>query len=379
LLAATTVAACAVAPVEPKAQLGSRQVSPEMLLQSSPLAAGIDYRPPTHVNILEVTPEMAAFLDEHVGNIGNRLARMKRLAQVVLEEDYFHLVYDDSTRTAQETFQIRRGNCLSFTNMFIAMARYLDIKADYQEVETPPEWSIAGESFLFSQHVNVHVDLGSGLIQVVDFFGYDTRTPRKERMVSDERGRAHYFNNVGVDYMLGGDTPQAFVNFRNSLGADGAFVSAWINLGILHRRAGLPAWAEAAYQTALDIEPSNLVAMSNLASLYEQEGYAALAAFYDERVEAHRMGNPYYRYKLAQAAVLGGDYVSAIENLEHAIEALSDEPRFYSLLSVSYLMSGDHDQALQWMKKAESLAVQDMDRKRYQNKLQWLMSQQAEK
>lgn len=370
---------CAVAPAQPEARLGTRQVSPEMLLQASPLASGIKIETPPQSDILEVTPEMAAFLDEQVGTVGNRLARMKRLVQVVLEEDHFQLVYDDSTRTAQETFQERHGNCLSFTNLFIAMARYLDIQANYQEVDTPPDWSIAGESFLFSQHVNAHVDLGTSLIQVVDFYGYNTGSPQKQRIISDERGRAHYFNNIGVDHMLGADTPRAYANFHFSIEADATFAPAWINLGILHRRAGLPAWAEAAYLKALDIEPSNMIAMSNLANLYEQEGYAALAAFYDERVEAHRMRNPYYRYKLAQTAVMDGDYAAAIGHLDYAIGILPEEDRFYSLLSVSYLMRGDRDQARRWMEKAESVAVRDEDRQRYRNKLSWLLSQKAEK
>lgn len=374
VLAVAVAAACTV-PVEPTAQLGARQVSPEMLLEESPLAAGMQYRPPEHVDILEVTPEMAAFLDREVGDVGNRLARTKRLTQVILDEDQFNLVYDDSTRTAKETFEARHGNCLSFTNMFIAMARYLNIQANYQEVETPPDWSLAGESFMFSQHVNVHVDLGISLIEVVDFYGYDSGTPKKQQIISDSRGRAHYYNNIGVDFMLNGDTPDAFLNFRHSIGADKSFAPAWINLGILHRRAGLPTYAEAAYLEALDIEPSNMIAMSNLSNLYEQEGYAQLAAFYQERVQAHRLRNPYYRYTLAQAAVMDGDYAAAIEHLNFAIKTLPEDDRFYSLLSISYLMSGDRAQALRWMEKAASVAVQDSDRNRYENKLRWLMNQ----
>jgi len=378
VLALATLFGCA-APERPTPQLGTRQVSPDMLLHASPLAAGVEMDDLAQVDILGVTPEMAAFLDREVGGLHSRLARLRRLVEVVLGEDHFNLVYEDSTRTAQETFQEGHGNCLSFTNMFIAMARYLDIPANYQEVDMPPDWSLAGESFLFSQHVNAHVDLGVNLINVVDFYGYNMELAEKRRIISDQRGRAHYFNNIAVDYMLADDTPRAFAEFLNSIRADQSFAPAWINLGILHRRAGLAAYAEAAYLQALDLEPSNMSAMSNLANLYEEEGYPELAAFYDERVEAHRMQNPYYRYKLAQTAVMDGDYAASIEHLQYAIDLLPAEDRFYSLLSVSYLMSGDRAQAQQWMAKAESMAVKDADRQRYHSKLEWLMSQKVEK
>jgi hypothetical protein len=373
-LGAAAALGCTI-PVEPTPQLGTRQVAPEQLLQGSPLAAGADIDSAGQVDILAITPEMEAFVDEQVGGLNNRLARLKRLVDVVLGEEHFHLVYEDSTRTAQETFREGHGNCLSFTNMFIAMARYLGLPAQYQEVDMPPDWSLAGESFLFSQHVNAHVDLGSNLINVVDFYGYNMELAQKERIVSDQRGRAHYFNNIAVDYMLADDTPRAFAHFFQSIRADETFTPAWINLGILHRRAGLAAYAEAAYLRALDLEPSNMSAMSNLSNLYEEEGYPELAAFYDARVQSHRLGNPYYRYKLAQTAVMEGDYSGAIEHLEFAIEALPQEARFCSLLGVAYLMSGERAQAQHWMARAESLAVEDADRQRYHSKLEWLMSQ----
>jgi tetratricopeptide (TPR) repeat protein len=263
--------------------------------------------------------------------------------------------------------------------MFIAMARYLGLPATYQEVDMPPDWSLAGESFLFSQHVNAHVDLGTNLINVVDFYGYNMELAEKQRIVSDERGRAHYFNNIAVDYMLADDTPRAFADFYQSIQADRTFAPAWINLGILHRRAGLAAYAEAAYLQALDLEPSNMSAMSNLSNLYEEEGYPELAAFYDERVQSHRLGNPYYRYKLAQTAVMEGDYAAAIGHLEFAIDLQPQEHRFCSLLGVAYLMSGDRAQAQHWMARAESLAVEETERQRYHSKLEWIMSQKVQK
>lgn len=87
------------------------------------------------------------------------------------------------------------------------------------------------------------------------------------------------------------------------------------------------------------------------------------------------MSNPYYRYRLAQTAVIDGDYNAAIGHLKFAIRKRKNEDRLYSLLSISHLMSGNEEAAQRWMKKAEELAGHDADKKRYHNKFDLLMSQ----
>jgi Flp pilus assembly protein TadD len=369
------IAAGCVAPGQPKPELGSGVVTARMVLEQSPLAEGAGPGDLPDVDILEVTPEMVAFIEENIRGARNRYARMKRLIYAIMGGDAFELVYDDTTRTARQTFEDRHGNCLSFTNMFIAMARYLEISASYQEVDIPPDWSLAGESFLFSQHVNVNVDLGADEIRIVDFNMYDFNTTYERRIISDQRARAHYFSNIGVDHMLVGDRRDAYLNFRRAIQEDSTFAPAWINMGILHRREKHPGYAEAAYSRALEIDQFNPVAMSNLASLYDEAGMTEKAQEYRDWVRSHRMKNPYYRYHLARDAVAEGDYQTAIGHLNYAIRHRENESRFYSLLSISHLMSGDKAAAQRWMKKAEAVAVQEADRAKYHHKLEWLMSQ----
>jgi len=372
VIAVAALSACATLD-ENGSTLGTKKVTPEMVIDSSPLAEGLETEDFSQIDIMALTPEMVVFLDEAMGGVRNRYARMKRLVHAVMGEDNFRLIYDDSTRTAQGTFEARQGNCLSFTNMFIAMARYVGIQAEYQEVDIPPDWSMNGQSFLFSQHVNVRLDLGADEIRVVDFNMYDFNVMYDKRIISDQRARAHYFSNIGADYMLNGDNPSAFANFRQAVLEDRSFASAWINLGVLHRREGYPNYAETALKQALSIDQFNLIAMSNLANLYGQEGFTENAEFYQQKVRSHRMTNPYYRYHLAQSAVVDGDYGTAIDNLEYAIRKREGESRFYFLMSVAYLMSGDQEKADAFMAKADELAAGEADRQRYHNKLDRLM------
>ncbi len=377
ILALASLAGCAATGIRP--QLGQEPIPPDRLLAIEPLGVGADPADLAQIDMLALTPEMVAFLDQNLDGIGNRQARLKKLVDAIMGGDRFELIYDDSTRTARETFEDRRGNCLSFTNMFIAMARHAGLDARYQEVDVPPDWSVVGNAFLFTQHINVHVMVGPHSERIVDFniyiFEYGFNPAYDRRIISDQRARAHYFSNIGVDRMLAGDTAEAFLSFRQAILEDRSFAPAWINLGALYRRENHPAYAETAYLQALRFQPFDPVAMSNLASLYEEQGLAEQARVYRNRVQIHRMKNPFYRYRLAQQAVSGGDYHGAIDHLKFAIRKRRNESRFYSLLSISHLMSGDREAAQHWMKRAEAVAVRESDRERYHRKLEWLMGQ----
>lgn len=353
------------------------EISAEDILTSSPLADSRVIDQLTPVDILAVSPEMKAFIDQHVEREDKQNQRLAQLVIAVIGGDRFKLAYDDSTRTAQETFDSRRGNCVSFTNMFIAMARDLGLDARYQEVEIPPDWSMSGQTYLLSEHINVMVNVKSALPRVVDFNVYEFHSKNESREISDERARAHYFNNIGVELMLKDNSRLSFANLQRSLHEDSKFASAWVNLGILHRREGYPDYSEVAYREALRLDRGNLMAMSNLANLYIEEGREDEAQQYLRRVQSHRLKNPFFRYQLASQAFTEGNYDMAIKNLKVAIRQREDEDMFYYLLSLSYLMNGKRDEARRWMEKAEETALQSQSRQKYHHKLNLLREQDA--
>jgi tetratricopeptide (TPR) repeat protein len=356
-------------------------VTVTMLLDHNPMVSGKKVPDLSRVDPLAMTPEMIEFVDRYVNRSHGHTARLRRLLYAIMGEGTFDLVYDDVTRTAIETFEEQHGNCLSFTNMFVAMARNVGLDARFQEVLIPPDWSIEGQSFIFSQHINVHVDLGSGYLggdQIIDFNMYDFRDTYDREVVSDNRARAHYFNNIGVEKMLEGDTVLSFANFRQSLREDDTFTPAWANMGILNRREGYENLAEFAYLKALDIDSVNLIAMSNLASLYQQQGKLELAEQYRSRVMSHRMRNPYYRYMQARTLFEEGDYDGSIEHLDYAIRKKNNDDQFYSLMSLNYLMKGDREEAQKWMKQAEEIAEKESDKQRYHNKFEMMVRDGAD-
>lgn len=374
-IACAMVCSCvATSPRQPDRAAGVIEAA--MLLDASPLAEQSTDQYIAPLDMLKMSPEMIAFLDVHVNRKTNQDEQLAELIYAIIGGDRFLLAYDDSTSTAEGAFNNKRGNCLSFTNMFIAMARHLGLKAKYQEVAIPPDWSMSGQSYLFSQHVNVLVETRHSSMttsRIVDFNAIRVSGLDVTRVISDRRARAHYFSNIGVEHMLAGDTARAFANFRASLREDDTFSSAWANLGNLYRREGYLNYAEVAYEEALRNDQENLIAMSNLANLYLEQEKTALAEQYLAKVQSHRMKNPYYRYQLAHTAFADGNYQSAIDHLLYASRMKKNEEKFCVLLSMSYLMSGNRDEAERWMRKAEERAIEHDDRQKYHHKLDLIM------
>ncbi len=329
----------------------------------------------TEQEVLALSTEMQEFLSTYVDEGANSFVKLNQLVYAIISEGTFGLEYDETSRTAAETFRTRRGNCMSFSNMFVALARSLDLDARYQEVDVPPDWTFNNETYVLNRHVNVYIDFGATGKHVVDFNIDDFKATYDMRTITDQRALAHYYNNIGVDRMQKGDTTAAFFAFQKAIkDNDRTFNPAWTNLGTLYRREKLPAHAEAAYLQALENDHTDLVAMSNLAALYAQLGDQEQAAYYQNRVESHRKQNPYFRYHLAREAFFARDYDAAIVHLKYAVRKRKNEDQFYFLLSLIYLQKGDEKAARQWMDKAEKIAATDALKRNYSNKIDTLLS-----
>lgn len=368
-VATLCLGACASPGIAPE----SRTLSAEVLLRASPLTGGTDVPELPDIDVLRVNAAMQAFLDEHVDRENGRTLKVHDLVYAIISEGSFGLEYDEITRTADETFDTRLGNCLSFTNMFVAMAREVGIEAAYQEIEIPPSWSQEGGVYILSRHVNIAVDLGGGAMREVDFNIDDFQSSYDRRPISDERALAHYYSNVGAEHLQENELPEALRYFRKALDSDKDFAPAWSNLGALYSLAGLFDYAEAAYVKALQINPREAVAMSNLGQLYEYLGKVELANWYNALTDRHRQRNPYYRYHLAHDAFLTKDYETAIDNLKYAVRKKKNEDTFYFLMGLSYLKNGNEPAARRWLKKAQQVAQDDGLKRNYHSKLEKLL------
>ena len=335
--------------------------------------------PEPEVDILALDDGMRAYLEEHVPKDAHNLQKARMLLKAFFADDGIQVQYDNiKTHTAIETFYAKEGNCLSFTNLFIAMAREVGLRAYFQEVKTPAVWNSTGELYIYNRHINVLLKYKHSNDQVVDFdmANFEEEYPRKK--IPDEAAIAQYHNNMGVHWLLREDAPQALAHQRLALQMLPKADYMWTNLGAVYSHFGYPDYAEAAFLTALSHDPDDLVAISNLARLYDQRGEAELAGYYSEQARSFRHRNPFYLYALAEKHYAKGEFMQARDELRRAIRLQKGEHEFYQLLGLTELSIGEPERARKNFELAAESAREPEARARYNRKLQLLAGTRSE-
>lgn len=352
----------------------SAGMSSRDLLEGSLFNIAAGEQPPSP-RLLQVDAAMRKFLAARVPSDAAPLKKITLILRGVLE-DGLRMDYDNLlTLSAADAFAARAGNCMSFTNLFIALARESGLRVSYQEVMLPPSWTDDDIIWIYNLHVNALVDLPGRTGQVVDFNleNYDNNYPR--RLLSDNAAEARYHSNMGVHWMMRDDARQSFLHFRRAIELAPDTGHFWTNLGTLFRREGYIDRAEAALLTAVRRD-AEAVAMSNLVKLYERHDRPELAAWFDGQVRAFRLKNPYYLFYSAQQALSAGDAATAKRQVTDAIRRHDGDRRFHDLLAMAELALGNTPAARRSLQQA--LALFDArQRESYQHKLQLLNEHRA--
>lgn len=326
-----------------------------------------------NANPIELSPEMKQFLDENVERGLPPLQRLNSLVKAVFQNEKLKFSYVPESRTAMETFRNRSGNCLSFTLLFISMARHMDLDARFHEVEIPPLFSKKGSFIVLSQHLNSIVFI-EGKTYLVDLFPEVVPFDIGGRIVPDNRGFSHFFNNIGVSELSRGDYVQADRYLKKAIETDPSAISPLINLGVARSRAGKLDEAEKYYREALKLDRKNLTVLNNLAVICELTGRTEEFHRLQKKVEEFRDKNPYYHYNLGLQAYQQDDFETALAQYEKAIKLKSEDHNFYFALARVYAKTGHMKKAMDKMQLAEKYASDPQKKFMYSQKYELLKS-----
>ncbi|WP_445360433.1 tetratricopeptide repeat protein [Microbulbifer sp. EKSA005] len=332
------------------------------------------------VENLELPNEELLDLDSNIESYLNTISpglapdtRLKGLLSAFRQGD-IQFEYDaNSTFPASEAYHRKRGNCLAFTLMMVAMARQLGAQAYFNEVDVPPIWAQEeDEIFVVYRHVNMVSEYARGR-RVVDLnlAAYDPIY--KQQKLEDRVAFALYYSNRGVELMREGEERQAFLYLRKAIQLHPDRADLWSNLGAFYSHFNHLDEAEQSYLQALNLQEGNPVANSNLERLYRSTGREVLADGYADRVRYHRERNPYYIYYRAREAYENGKFKLAEKRLRRALRADSSDHRFHFLLGLTRYQLGDVASSKESFSEAFSLVSNLAVKNRYMNKLEFLM------
>ncbi len=361
---ASLVCVCALVLLEACTAPGPRRST---ITENDLLAGGVLPWDATSAPAL-VSEEEAFGLDEDMRafvaplDSGDRNQRLERLLARMEDRGLFSLAYTDTyTRTARATFHDRQGNCLSFTMLFVALARAAGLDVRYQVVDVPPAWNNDRGLVVIGSHVNAVVDASFERRVIVDFNVRNFRGTYPSRVVSDRYAVALFYSNLGAEALIRQQYESSFWLLRAAARSHADMPAPWVNLGVLFARHGFYDHAEAAYHRALEADPREHSALANLVSVYSSLGEPALAEEYRQRIRRYREINPYYHYAVAQVAYDEKRFEDALGALRSAIRLKRDEDEFYSLQGRVLVELGRADSALASFARAKQLAASTAD------------------
>ena len=329
---------------------------------------------PPH-KIMQLDKDMKQFLKDHVAERVSQENKLKKLTFYIFSPDFINLAYEHSgTQTAVETFHNRRGNCLSFTLMFVAMARHVGLNARFQEVYTLPSWERYGRAVALNRHMIAVVSIRGQNIPV-DFNPFQERRENLSILISDDRAHAQFYNNLGAEYYGNGDAASALVFFQKALSLDARVSNTWTNLGVAYSELGEYVVAEEAYLEALRLDRFEYTAMSNLAKLYQKTGFPQAAEKYWHRAESFAKQNPYHNFSQAMKAFNETKYRTAIKFYKLAIAQKDDEHEFHFELARAYGYLGNLKEAQLSFNKALALTNDKLVRDHYTHQFEEILKQ----
>jgi len=320
--------------------------------------------------LLQLNDEMRAFVAEHVDRRSTTRDRMRRLLSAMIDSGLMSLDYNDArTKTARQTFHDRVGNCISFTSMFVALAREADLNVTFQTVDVPPIWYSDSDLVILNNHVNALVNYSFGSRVVVDFNVTDLKGDYDTREVSDAYALALYYNNIAMDALRANDYRKSFRLLKKSIETYPEIAANWANLGVVYSRKGVADYAISAYRVALSIDKDHRQSLANLAALYRSVGDDTTADWYGQQIRRYRNQNPYFHYYRAVDAYNDGDLENARLLLERAMRLKDTEHKFYKLQGLIAERQGDPEQAFESFRRGRELAVYSDARSIYDQKI----------
>ena len=323
------------------------------------------------VDVLRVNNDMRAFIAGGISEASTKVSRLGRLLSSLVDDGYYEAGYEPSlSQTAEETFASKRGNCLSYTNLFIAMAREAGLIVHFQIAQVPPTYDAVRGVLIRNNHVNILVEGGQfyygGTRDVTIDFNLEDPSGYPTRRVSDGYGIGLYYNNVSVERWKQGELRAAFAYLLKAFHAGGARnPDLWVNLGVYYLQGARHRQAVEAFRVALSLDPRNQSAIGGLGRAFESMGDLNQAAEYDAQLSRYRRRNPYYHFARAQLAFGEQRYNESLDILKKAIRLRDDDHRFYHLQGMTFRELGDLAAARNSWARALEESPLNWQKKRY--------------
>jgi len=321
-------------------------------------ARGVD--PERIVFPAELTNEMKRWVLQSVPEFGADEERLNFLMVGLLSDRRLGITYEGGfTGTAQDVFEQRKANCLSFSQIFVAMAREAGIPAYYLRVGDIDGYEQQGDLIIVSGHITA--GYGEPTHRKVLEFNLDpvlNYDYRRAEPISDVTAIALYYTNRAAELIQARELETAIEAADTALELDPELAIAWVNRGVGLRRMGRWEEAEMSYAKALEHRPNFEPALQDLETVMRLQGRFDEA----EQVAAHirKLGtrNPFNLLRLGDDSLSRGHPADARIYYRRALRLMRESPEPYAALGLADLMRGDRAGAEKWLLRAKAVSLE---------------------
>ena len=315
---------------------------------------------------IEIPFELDAGIRGSLANLPRLQSELRRVNQVNdFVFDGLQLQYSlTPTRNAVDTYNTRAGNCLSFVNLFVGVARDLGLNPYYVEVTDLQKWNHRDGMVVSQGHIVAGMYL-DGALRTFDFLPYRRKAYRDFKPIDDLTAAAHYYNNLGAEALLAGNLGRARELLTTATRIAPRFDKAINNLGVVLARGGEPEKALEVYERGLGISPDDSPLLTNMARAFQQLGRKEDASRLLAKIEGSNTTNPFFFVYQSDVALGRGENARALEYMTRALRLDSELPEVHLGLVKVYLALGEMDKARHHLGRALKLDATNQDALQY--------------
>lgn len=332
---------------------------------------------------LALSPAMQRFAETVMASEIRNKGLRDGLIDALYTKGRLQLDYDaETTRTAAEAFDAKRGNCMSLVLMTAAFARHFHMPVRFNSVFLEESWTRSNGIFFVAGHVNISLArplstgrsniFGDPELLTIDFLPPDQVRGHRGRVIDESTILAMFLNNRAAEALTAGHVDDAYWWAREAIRTDSRWLSAYNTLAVLYRRKGLMDRAEATLRLVLDREPLNTQAMSNLILVLADTGRREEANAYGNQLAQIQPVPPYKFFDEGVAAMRAGEFAAARQLFRKEVARAAYVPEFHFWLGLANYGMGDMSAARGEIAKALENSATIKDREMYGAKLAWL-------
>ncbi len=259
----------------------------------------------------QLSDEMIAWARAAVPAAVPRDQQVERLLEAMTAPGGLALEYEsDFTGSAKEVFEQRLANCLSFTHLFVGLARAIGLEAYFLVIDDVETFSREGDLVIRAGHITA----AAGPPQKPRILEFSQLPPADYRQlvkIGDLTAIALFYSNRGAEFLRQAKVDDAIWWLERAVTLDPEVADTWVNLGVARRWRGELKLAEASYRRALEVDPETPAAYQNLASLYRRKGDEAAAREILALTNRRDNRNPFTYLQLGDLSLRQGDLAAA--------------------------------------------------------------------